>query len=118
MEYLLKSEVINLLKKEDTNYWNIKDNCLNEILEHLDNLTVYIPPKSGLDIEPLIQPCDQLPMDGDEILYIDEFDHWQIGRYIHSSLSVVYADVEDSIYDIKGWKLLPKRGNKEQVNYE
>lgn len=44
MEYLLKSEVIDLLKNEDTKYWNIKDNCLNEILEHLDNLTVYIPP--------------------------------------------------------------------------
>lgn len=113
MEYLLKSEVIDLLKEEDTKYWNIKDNCLNEILEHLNNLTVYIPPESWLDIEPLIKPCDHLPMDGDEILYIDEFDHWQIGRYMHNSLTVTYADVEDSIYDIKGWKLLPRRRNKE-----
>lgn len=55
-------------------------------------------------------------MDGDEILYIDEFDHWQIGRYMHNSLTVTYADVEDSIYDIKGWKLLPRRRNKEGVS--
>lgn len=59
--------------------------------------------------EALITLCDpknKLPNEDETVLYLDEYNHWQVGLYSKKELHNGVTD--DSIYNIKGWQSLPK----------